>query len=98
MNKIVVDEGQFDWLLASRMRASVDRSTDSVPVYNFVELDASGNPTSKQATIYYRGDRMLFDGDDMETEKFMAFVGLLDMVDEGETEIEAIEEDEDAGY
>lgn len=30
--------------------------------------------------------RMLFDGEDIETEDFMAYVGLLDQVDEGVTE------------
>ena len=33
--------------------------------------------------------RMLFDGQDIETEDFMAYVGLLDMIDDGETHFEA---------
>lgn len=40
-------------------------------------------PPHREVIITYTGEgRMLFDGEDIETESFMAYVGLLDMIEE----------------
>ena len=40
-------------------------------------------PPNREVIITFTGEgRMLFDGEDIETENFMAYVGLLDMVEE----------------
>lgn len=40
-------------------------------------------PPNREVIITFTGDggRMLFDGEDIETESFMAYVGLLDMIE-----------------
>lgn len=75
----------FSWLLSASLL--VTRRSD-IEMY-FVELNTSDpnatKITGRDATITWDPDgRMLFDGEDIETEDFMAYTGLADDVAEGQ--------------
>jgi hypothetical protein len=80
------DTGKFEWLLYAPLKAA--RFGD---VYCFVRTSDTGRILAQTATLHVRptkeGGRMLFNGNDMETEDFMSYVGLCDMVDDGYTDI-----------
>lgn len=75
----------FSWLLRSALLATRRSDTEMY----FVELH-TGDPnavkiTGRDATITWDPDgRMLFDGEDIETEDFMAYTGLADQIAEGQ--------------
>jgi hypothetical protein len=101
MGRVQVNEDKDDyhWLLTSALKASKRGGG----VYQFTEqTDAEPGRTAilRWSTVSdnpLAGEvRLLFDGEDMETEDFMAYVGLLDMVDSGMTYIPAETEQADA--
>jgi hypothetical protein len=64
----------IDWILTEAVEVTKLRD-------NYVVQERGGNGYQCVITMSPAG-RMLFDGIDVETEDFMAYVGLLDMVDE----------------
>jgi hypothetical protein len=90
----LLDAGQYDWLLTGHLKAEKVKDCDSKwgkPEYLFYETDGKGKRATggAEARISILDGRYLFDGQDMETEQFMGFVGLTDMVDDGLTDIPA---------
>jgi hypothetical protein len=68
------------WILTDEINAGKIQSGH----YRVMSVDGV-----KECDITYRDGRMLFNGEDIETEDFMAYVGLLDAIDEGETHFPA---------
>lgn len=70
----------YGWLLTSEL---LSKRVSDLEIY-FAEL-RDGKVTGRDATITWDPDgRMLFDGEDIETEDFMAYTGLADDVAEGQ--------------
>lgn len=70
----------YGWLLSSEL---LSKRVSDLEIY-FAEL-RDGKVTGRDATITWDPDgRMLFDGQDIETEDFMAYTGLADDVAEGQ--------------
>jgi hypothetical protein len=81
-----------NWDHINKMRSNMSKDmiditwilTEAVEVTNlngnYVVQEQDGD--GRQCVITMFADRMRFDGHDIETESFMAYVGLLDMVDE----------------
>jgi len=68
------------WPLDEGVQLKVTRETDAVYVIEDTESD-------RKLTLSWRHDgtdlsRLLFDGQDIETEEFMGYVGLMDEVDD----------------
>jgi hypothetical protein len=78
-NSVDIDEStpqDIDWILTSAIKVTKVGDTGYV-----VEERGVDNP--RRCEISYRiGGRMHFNGEDIDTEDFMAYVGLLDAVDE----------------
>jgi hypothetical protein len=71
---------KYDWLLTADLLAT---RPSELEMY-FAELK-EGRVTGRDCLLTWSPDgRMLFDGEDIETEDFMAFTGLADSVAEGQ--------------
>lgn len=71
----------IEWILTSPLL--VTRRSD-LEVY-IVELTDNGDITGRAVTITWSPDgRMLFDGQDIETEDFMGYVSLMDEIADGQ--------------
>lgn len=75
------DGMDIDWILEDDVNGEKITAEDGKVTYRITHAD---NP-NQTCDITYAGDRMLFDGIDIETEDFMAYVGLCDGIDEGLT-------------
>jgi hypothetical protein len=61
------------WILDNGVRISVTRVREQ-------EYHIKDRDSERECTITFNNDRMLFNGEDIETEEFMAFIGLIDEV------------------
>jgi hypothetical protein len=75
---------EIDWILTSAI------TVNKVDAGSYLVREKGGE--RRTCTLSFVNDRLLFDGVDIETEDFMAYVGLTDMVDDGVTDFEAEEE------
>jgi hypothetical protein len=77
MSKDTID---IDWILTETIEV-----TKVGTKYMVAEITGEPRSARRVNITYNTGGRMLFDGEDIETEDFMAYVGLLDQVDEQDT-------------
>jgi hypothetical protein len=66
------------WVLDDEVKIAVTKLHDG----NYQIEEVNGDLNRKVTISYSSTGRMLFDGEDIETEEFINFVGLLDYVDE----------------
>jgi hypothetical protein len=71
----------IDWILTAAIKVT-KTGTDDDPVY---VIEERGVQKPRECIIRYQDGRMLFNGEDIKTEDFMAYVGLLDEADDGVT-------------
>jgi hypothetical protein len=73
------DLGQYDWLLTHPLHATIEADEAGKAIFRFKDAEPGSH---QEAVLSYRNGRLLFDGVDIETELFIAFISLLDEVEE----------------